>query len=133
MVFFDTSVAVALFLEKDRNHEEAKSLVQKAIRKRQILLITDYIFDETITTMLTRAGHSDAVKSGKFLLESSIVKIIYLDTDLKLRVWEYFKRHKDKNYSFTDCTSFVLMKEMRLRHYIAFDEHFRQAGVEKFR
>ncbi len=132
MVFFDTSAAVALFLEKDRNHEEAKTLVQKAIQKRQILLITDYIFDETITTMLARAGHSDAVKAGRFLLVSSIVKIIYLDTELKLRAWEYFKRHKDKNFSFTDCTSFVLMKEMGLRHYIAFDEHFSQVGFTIF-
>lgn len=133
MVFFDTSAVVALFLEKDRNHKEAKSLIQKVIQERRILLMTDYIFDESITTMLARAGHRDAVKAGRFLLESSIVKIIYLDTELKLRAWEYFKRQKDKNYSFTDCTSFVLMKDTGIRHYIAFDDHFRQAGFVKFR
>jgi predicted nucleic acid-binding protein len=83
--------------------------------------------------MFARAGHRDAVKAGNFLLESNIVKIIWLDTDLKFEAWEYFKEHRDKRYSFTDCTSFVLMKKMGIRHYIAFDERFRQAGFVRFR
>ena len=132
-VFMDTSAVVALFNRKDDNHHIAKELFQEIIRRRIKLYITDYILDESITTVLSRVGHKVAVQTGAFLMKTDIIKIIWLSTELKLRVWEYFKRHKDKNYSFTDCTSFVLMKEMRLRHYIAFDEHFRQAGVEKFR
>jgi len=37
-------------------------------------------------------------------------------------------RHRDKDYSFTDCTSFVVMKELRLKDALTTDRHFRQAG-----
>jgi hypothetical protein len=39
-----------------------------------------------------------------------------------------FFRHRDKNYSFTDCTSFVVMRELRLREALTTDRHFRQVG-----
>ena len=41
-----------------------------------------------------------------------------------------FFRHRDKNYSFTDCTSFVVMKELKLKQALTTDRHFRQMGFE---
>jgi predicted nucleic acid-binding protein len=58
--------------------------------------------------------------------------LIWLDQDVKLKAWEYFIAHADKGYSFTDCTSFILMKEMKLTQYLAFDKHFEQAGFSSF-
>lgn len=46
----------------------------------------------------------------------------------KARAW--FFRYRDKDFSFTDCTSFVVMKERRLRSALTCDRHFRQAGFE---
>jgi len=51
------------------------------------------------------------VKVWKFILESSIIEFIWLSTSVKMKAWEYFKRHSDKSYSFTDCASFMLMGE----------------------
>ena len=42
--------------------------------------------------------------------------------------WVLFERRPDKSYSFTDCTSFVLMRRERIGHAIALDEHFAQEG-----
>ena len=39
-----------------------------------------------------------------------------------------FFRHRDKEYSFTDCTSLVVMQELKLRQALTTDEHFRQMG-----
>lgn len=41
-----------------------------------------------------------------------------------------FFHHRDKSYSFTDCTSFVVMKELRLKQVLTTDRHFRQMGFE---
>ncbi len=41
-----------------------------------------------------------------------------------------FFRHRDKGYSFTDCTSFVVMQELKLRHTLTTDAHFRQMGFQ---
>jgi len=41
-----------------------------------------------------------------------------------------FFRHRDKDCSFTDCTSFVVMREPRVRDALTTDRHFRQAGFQ---
>ncbi len=130
-VFVDTSAFVAFIDKRDPKHGEAL-VAFSLVQERNIELVTtDFILDETITMVLSRAGHQKAVEVGEHILTSKALTLIWLDTNLKMKAWEYFKRYRDKRYSFTDCTSFVLMKEMRLRHYIAFDEHFKQAGFVK--
>jgi predicted nucleic acid-binding protein len=46
----------------------------------------------------------------------------------KARAW--FSRWPDKSFSFTDCTSFVIMRELRLRRALTTDRHFKQAGFQ---
>ncbi len=131
-VFIDTSALVSIFEEDDGKHEEALRLFEKAMAQKLRVVISDYIFDECITTVNSRADHATAVKAGGFILSSNVVELIWLDQDVKLKAWEYFTAHADKGYSFTDCTSFILMKEMKLTHYLAFDKHFEQAGFSSF-
>ena len=37
-----------------------------------------------------------------------------------------FLRHADKDFSFTDCTSFALIEAKRLDAVLSFDRHFSQ-------
>ncbi|MBI2455423.1 MAG: hypothetical protein HYV46_04720 [candidate division NC10 bacterium] len=37
-----------------------------------------------------------------------------------------FLRHADKDFSFTDCTSFALIETKRLEAVLSFDRHFSQ-------
>jgi predicted nucleic acid-binding protein len=39
-----------------------------------------------------------------------------------------FKQYADKDFSFTDCTSFSIMKSLNLNKAFAFDKHFEQYG-----
>ena len=48
------------------------------------------------------------------------MKAIFVDT--------VFFRCRDKNCSFTDCTSFVVMRELRLQEALTTDRHFMQMG-----
>jgi predicted nucleic acid-binding protein len=41
---------------------------------------------------------------------------------------ELFFRYRDKEFSFTDCTSFVVMRQLRIREALTTDRHFVQAG-----
>jgi predicted nucleic acid-binding protein len=41
-----------------------------------------------------------------------------------------FFRYRDKDFSFTDCTSFVVMKELRLQQVLTTDAHFAQMGFQ---
>jgi predicted nucleic acid-binding protein len=40
----------------------------------------------------------------------------------------FFRKHADHLCSFTDCSSFVVMRELRLTDALTTDRHFRQAG-----
>jgi predicted nucleic acid-binding protein len=42
--------------------------------------------------------------------------------------WAYFQQHQDKDYSLTDCISFLVMQQLDIRRAFAFDQHFVQAG-----
>jgi predicted nucleic acid-binding protein len=132
LVFADSSAIIAYFYNRDENHQRARFSVEKILAESRLLVVTDYIFDECVTGIKSNAGHESASKAGGFILSSNVIELIWLDEELKRRAWEYFKLHADKGYSFTDCTSFVLMKEMKLSHYLAFDKHFEQAGFRLF-
>jgi hypothetical protein len=54
----------------------------------------------------------------------------WVDTERAEKARAVFFRHRDKDYSFTDCTSFVVMRELRLREALTTDRHFRQAGFQ---
>jgi len=41
-----------------------------------------------------------------------------------------FFRHRDKAWSFTDCTSLVVMRELKLRQALTTDAHFAQMGFQ---
>jgi predicted nucleic acid-binding protein len=131
-IFADSSAIIAYFCVSDENHQQAQAGVQKMRKENRFMVLTDYVFDECITGIMSRAGHAQAVLAGQFILESSVISLLWLDQETIYKAWEYFLNHDDKGYSFTDCTSFVLMKEMKLSHCLAFDRHFEQAGFRSF-
>lgn len=75
-----------------------------------------------------RLGHEQAVKAGKSLFEHEMIPLVRVTPADERKAWEMFKRYTDKRFSFTDCTSFVLMRRLGLQAAFAFDEDFRQFG-----
>lgn len=101
----------------------------KELKGEKILFITtDYILDETLTLIRMRVGHEEAVNFGRWLSESGVVRLIDVNPKLRETAWEIFKRYSDKYFSFTDCTSFALMRELNISQAFSFDRHFSQFG-----
>ena len=86
------------------------------------------MFDETVTLTQARLGHRRAVAVGRTLLDPAIVEWLRVTPVDERAPWALFERRPDKSYSFTDCTSVVLMRRERIGHAIALDEHFTQEG-----
>lgn len=129
-IFVDTSAWAAFFNSSDEHHQEALSQWEY-IRKKNTPLITSYfIFDELITLLRMRSGYSVAEKAGKILLSSQTLKMILLDQKCILKAWDFFQKYKDHEFSFTDCTSFVLMKEYKAPFAWTYDGDFEAAGFE---
>jgi predicted nucleic acid-binding protein len=52
----------------------------------------------------------------------------FLTPDEIYTAWQVFHDFRDKKWSFTDCTSKVVMERLACTQAMAFDEHFRQFG-----
>jgi len=127
-IFVDTGAWLALHDNHDQFHKraiESKTL----IAKEKIELVTsDFVFDESLTFIRYRVSHDAAVVFGSSLIHSSIVTMTSVDTDLLHLAFEIFKKYKDQDFSMTDCTSFALMKRLKLQTCFTFDSHFLQMG-----
>ncbi|MEK7849448.1 MAG: PIN domain-containing protein [Candidatus Omnitrophota bacterium] len=129
-VFVDTSGWVALFAENDQNHKKAVSIFEEIKYSKVPIYTSDYCIDETITTILARGSHKQSVLAGEALFTSKIIKIVHVYPDYLQTAWELYQKYKDKKFSFTDVTSFVIMKDLNIKKAFAFDREFVQAGIE---
>ena len=128
MIFVDTSAFLAIENLRDTHHEEALSYQRSCLKKGRPLATSDYVLDETYTIIRIRAGHAIAVQFGEALRASRLMRVEYLTPDTIESAWRIFKTFADHEFSFTDCTSFVLMERLGLEAAFTFDAHFRQYG-----
>jgi predicted nucleic acid-binding protein len=115
----------------DQNHRAASKHWLSLKKPLPTLVTTSYVFDEVVTYFNSRGYHMKAIEVGSRLLNSPSVEFVYVDEDLFMEGWQYFQKHKDKQYSLTDCISFLVMKRFRIETAFAFDKHFVQAGFKK--
>jgi len=120
-LFVDTGAWYALVDKNDPDHKEAASF----IRNNQIpLLTTNFVFDETITLLRSRLVWSVASEFGQRLKDSRFVSLIAVKDEDEEKAWEIFLKYKDKDFSYTDCTSFAVMERLKIDIAFTFDSHF---------
>src|SRR5437667_8652877 len=134
--FADSSFLVARFNVRDRNHRAAVGYVEEQKRAGSDalrLVSSDCVFDETVTALSVRSRRRDvASAAGQAILESKNLRLVRVELPAFEAAWKLFVRRSDKRWSFTDCTSFVLMENLGIRKALTFDANFRQAGFATF-
>jgi len=124
-VFVDTSAWYALIDAKDPDH---LSVLPSLQQYQNNLLTSNYIVDETITLLRYRVGWQYARQFGEQLFSGRLAQYIRVTEPDEKAAWEIFERYQDKIFSFTDCTSFVLMKRLELSTAITLDSDFKSFG-----
>ncbi|MDQ3254833.1 MAG: PIN domain-containing protein [Acidobacteriota bacterium] len=130
-VFLDTGYLLALELSNDQNHRAALKHWRSSVKSLPLIISTSYVFDEIVTFFNSRGYHAKAVEVGNRLLSSPSVQLVHVDEALFREGWQYLQKYKDKEYSLTDCISFIVMKNFGIDTAFAFDKHFAQAGFKK--
>jgi predicted nucleic acid-binding protein len=131
VIFADTSFWVALRNRRDSHHEEALSLLQ-AYGDRGFVT-SNHVRGETWTYLRRRAGHAAAVGFLDGLSRSPRVRVLVVSTAQEEDALRFLRQHDEREYSFVDATSFVLMKTLRTREALAFDDDFSAAGFIELR
>ena len=128
LLFVDTAGWMACADESDPAHGKAVAARDSWLEERGLFVTSDYVVDETLTLLRIRLGIDAAETWWQQVDASSRVRWEYVSPGRADKARGLFFRYRDKDFSFTDCTSFILMRELKLREALTTDRHFLQAG-----
>jgi len=127
-IFIDTSGFFAMLASDDDRHVSAAKIVATAQKRKRGFVTTDYVIDETATLLKARRKTHLLAQLFERLDASQACRIEWTDAERFHHVRAFFLKHADQDWSFTDCLSFRVMSELRLRDALTKDSHFQQAG-----
>ena len=130
-VFVDTSGWVALKHKGDTFWQAATTLHRALLTAGARCVTSNFVLDESYTLLSHRAGHHVAVELGEEIRASRLVTVVRITTDWEEEAWQMFKRYTDKAFSFTDCTSFVVMRHRGMGEAFTNDHNFEQVGYQR--
>ena len=129
-LFVDTGGWMACADAADSSHRRACAARDTALEAGLLLVTTDFVVDETLTLLRLRLGIGAAEAWWRQIDGSARLRWERITVERFDRARQVFFRYRDKGFSFTDCTSFVVMQELRLVRALATDRHFRQMGFQ---
>jgi predicted nucleic acid-binding protein len=127
-IFMDTGGFFALLSAEDASHRKASAVMEEAGRLRRRAVTTDYVLNETATLLRARGLTKHLKELLRMTETSEALSIEWMTPDRFAAARTFMLKHLDQEFSFTDCVSFVVMKELRLIEALATDKHFRIAG-----
>jgi hypothetical protein len=125
-VFADTHFYIAILSRRDAAHNAAMAALSSG--RFDQMITTSGVLLEVADAM---AGIPERERCAQFvatLRASDTTKIIPLTEELIERGLSLYSSRPDKEWSLTDCISFVAMTDEQLTEALSGDRHFLQAG-----
>jgi predicted nucleic acid-binding protein len=129
-VFVDTGGWMACADLADPQNGACSAARDAVLEAGKPLLTTDFVIDETLTLIRFRLGFVAANAWWEQIHGSARLRWERIESDRFERARHLFFQYRDKDLSFTDCTSIAVMRELKLTTVITTDHHFRQVGFE---
>ena len=130
-VFVDTGAWLALMVKRDQDHARAAAHYRRLSKAKRPLLTTNYILVETYTRIRYDDGLEKAIRFHEILrqaLQVGRLQLEWITPSLHDEAWQLFQRYKDQEFSFVDCTSFVVARRAGVTEVFGFDAGFRTMG-----
>jgi len=124
-LFADTSFFVSFITPRDENHELAAEYMSEFDGR---IITTALILVELANYLSRTSERRRFVPFARDLRSDKRFQILASDTQLIDGGILEFARTPDQKWSFTDCTSFVVMRRRKIREALTADHHFEQAG-----
>lgn len=129
-VFVDTGGWMACADQADPAHARSRAARDAVLEGGQTLITTDFVVDETLTLIRFRLGLRAANAWWQQIDGSARLRWERIDADHFERARSLFFHYRDKDLSFTDCTSIAVMRELKLPTVLTTDRHFQQMGFD---
>jgi len=124
-VFADASFYVALQSRRDRHHEGAHRLTESLDGP---IVTTAWVLTEVANYFSASGTRQRFLALLDDLEQDKYVTIVPISHDDYLRGFALYRSRLDKDWSLTDCISFLVMEDHGLQEALTADHHFEQAG-----
>jgi uncharacterized protein len=132
-IFVDTWGWLVLANDRDPSFAAVAELRRQSAASGQLWVTTDYVLDETMTRLFADTPFPKAQSFCDAIFHSQKLGVLVLEPITEERFQRAYKmrlRYRDKpRISFTDLTSFTVMRELGIRRVLTADAHFPQAGL----
>jgi predicted nucleic acid-binding protein len=125
LVFADAYYFVARLNRRDQHHTRVLKF-SRDFRAR--ILTSDWVLMEVADALAESESRSRVRDFILHLRQSAACEIVPATRELLDRALELYHRHADKEWTLTDCVSFVIMRERKVTNALTGDKHFEQAG-----
>ena len=126
MIFVDTNAWISLVDDKDRFYTTATRWFQKDTSLE--FVTTNLVIIESLGWLRYNKGRSASIELGRRFYESADLKIERVTLIDEKRAWELFRKIDSRGVSMIDCTSFVVMKRLKVGEVFTFDQDFKKLG-----
>jgi hypothetical protein len=123
--FVDTHFLLALVNLKDKDHHSA---VELAKGRASGLITTTWILVEFADALCAVASRARAAQFIRGFQNEPYVEVIPPSREQFEKALGRYEQRGDKDWSLTDCLSFLLMEEREIGEALTADHHFEQAG-----
>jgi predicted nucleic acid-binding protein len=127
-IFADTSFYAASLMPRDSYHAMAVEVTKK---NRDTILTTEFVIIELLNFFSKSPGRNIVAEFVRSLRSDPDTIVVPASSELIERGFELFSQRADKEWSLTDCISFVVMDERGIASALTSDAHFEQAGFTK--
>lgn len=127
-VFVDTSALYAILVRSERDHRPTAEAFRALVEARQPLITSNYVLVETIALLQHRFG-LDAVLDFDARI-APLLRVRWIDPEMHRRAMDRLVRSDQRQLSFVDCASFVVMDSEGIRRALALDSDFSANGYE---
>ncbi len=128
-IFADTGHWIALQIPEDTLHDTALSLAE-TIPLGSRIVTSELVLVEFLNYVSGRKPieRLESAKTWIGLHSNPLITIVPASDALLQRATAKFLKYKDKEWSLTDCASFIIMGERKIHDALTYDKHFEQAG-----
>ena len=124
----DSSAFFALAYPRESNNAAARAIAHRLALERWQLFITNFIRAEAHALILNRLGHHVADRFLQELRRGGATILVRVTEDDEDKALALIDQYRDKDFTLTDATSFVVMERLSITHAFTFDDDFKQYG-----
>ena len=129
-LFLDSAYAIALAVPADQYHQKAETWAAKVFSSRTLMVTTRDVLVEVANSMSKLRYRVGAITTVRAFESDPLIEIIERTQELYRSAFDLFSQRTDKEWSLTDCISFVVMQQRGLTEALTSDGHFEQAGFK---